>query len=1388
MAINDNKISNVIGTHIPNWLLQQLQTRSKKGTQANRDNANLLYLGNKTGWVRLVSSINITAPSDKKYFSELTGLTLTKDEDLAKNFVLYGGVSKYNKETIFREDGRLKFNFKDINTDTNYALRKGFKETYSLLGDQEVRDFGYRPMPGLSRVVIETQGRMGSIRGATIEFKVWDKSQLDVMDALYFKLGYSMFLEWGNTFYYASDSDDLKSSELFSLDPFKEKLEKGEINKALGKSRKESEGNYDGMLGLVSNFSFSSNQEGGYDCVLKLVGIGAIADGLQINQPAILPNLVKIQVEALNNIYAKIQKQNEATVKAEEDKAAATKKAAEEKLALEQLEASKEGKDSIFKSLLGKQQLEKGLDEDSVMGSYPAYLIEEPFFSNHALPPSKLVSSEKTLDYNQRSQYDYTYEDLLYLTKQGIILQGNTDYPRDITNIIQSLNLDYNYISTVMLAGSSINSLVESGLTKFQFSKNIVYQSNTNRVYNSTYQNGYPYSLNVSLTFPEEDNKGNNLTYGNPKAAIATEFLKQLLNEKSPVGLKYNSYLLRLSKNSRFAIFIKGDFSTPLSLKTTETAFSTATGKDETKTISSTGTLKLPFTIEIQDSSLISDIALKAKQDQTSQYIDYRFQQDKLAKQNQGASRPENTAPTSNTSTEQTKPAVQYQSSLEAMLRAIQVYSLQTALNETAKIDLDRKVKEVDLTKKTFITDLFSIGIFKDYIDAIINKTLNEKDPIQKNIKYGFNAALLSNKISGDVPKKVEVDYQALLKSYVLPYEINQDISEGTRLNHPVYIQLGLLMFILNHCCNLYDKKQDNKKITPLLYIDFNPQTNFCLSHPCHMTSNAMTFLIPFEGTFDDYKTLFFKEVLSGDSINSADVKNPNDTTPLFNPEKTEKPFDDTISADLPIFKGTEKIDTYRGRIMNVLVNIDYIFDIMKQFFSQDQTNAVYLKAFVEQVLSDMNKTLGNFNVFRFSYDDSANCLQIVDDQLVPGFEEENIVPKNSSFDIPVYGKKSIARSLDLRTDISSRISKTLAISANSDVDKKSSNSTDGTPFGYINQYYKDRILSLTEEYSNISRNNETGVSSLPDSGQSSGIVASAIRFNTNVKNFYGTYNPSMENVNHATGYLIEKLSKNKLDAPTRAAAMIPVSINFTLDGISGFNMMQGFTIPDQFLPYTYNIRKVSEQVGSDDKKVGFMVTGNIHTIENNEWTTAIKANMTYLKERKDFQTRSLNTGLSKAKGRQASFNPEETSPDKAYGAIPNNYPSAQASSYRNVKFSNINEGNPAADKINPALLIDIRNAAVAADVIVEITTAVSGHTSNPDRSRHPSGNAVDIAIIDGIAVSTNSNIKPKVEAFVKELVTRGYAFNKEGSGNQKSVLTFGFENHDNHVHVSNTT
>ena len=86
--------------------------------------------------------------------------------------------------------------------------------------------------------------------------------------------------------------------------------------------------------------------------------------------------------------------------------------------------------------------------------------------------------------------------------------------------------------------------------------------------------------------------------------------------------------------------------------------------------------------------------------------------------------------------------------------------------------------------------------------------------------------------------------------------------------------------------------------------------------------------------------------------------------------------------------------------------------------------------------------------------------------------------------------------------------------------------------------------------------------------------------------------------------------------------------------------------------------------------------------------------------------------------------------------------------------------------------------------MIVSITTAVSDHHSTPP-SRHTTGNAVDIAIIDGVPVNPNATNKAKIDEFVTALQGLGYVKNSE-SGNPKAVLTFGFPGHDNHVHISN--
>ena len=95
MAGLDNKISNIIGTKIPQWVLNQLGTRSIQNSKDSRDNDNILYLANKSAWIRLVSSVDVVAQNDLSYFKNIAGSDIQDQTSLAKQFVLFGGTSKY---------------------------------------------------------------------------------------------------------------------------------------------------------------------------------------------------------------------------------------------------------------------------------------------------------------------------------------------------------------------------------------------------------------------------------------------------------------------------------------------------------------------------------------------------------------------------------------------------------------------------------------------------------------------------------------------------------------------------------------------------------------------------------------------------------------------------------------------------------------------------------------------------------------------------------------------------------------------------------------------------------------------------------------------------------------------------------------------------------------------------------------------------------------------------------------------------------------------------------------------------------------------------------------------------------------------------------------------
>jgi hypothetical protein len=58
------RVSNVLGTPVFQWVINQLGTRAENNSRDTRDDSNLIYLANKTGWFRIVSSVRIPATTN----------------------------------------------------------------------------------------------------------------------------------------------------------------------------------------------------------------------------------------------------------------------------------------------------------------------------------------------------------------------------------------------------------------------------------------------------------------------------------------------------------------------------------------------------------------------------------------------------------------------------------------------------------------------------------------------------------------------------------------------------------------------------------------------------------------------------------------------------------------------------------------------------------------------------------------------------------------------------------------------------------------------------------------------------------------------------------------------------------------------------------------------------------------------------------------------------------------------------------------------------------------------------------------------------------------------------------------------------------------------------
>ena len=271
---------NIAGGPFQTYVEKQIKARKEFLSESHikTEQKHLLYYNNRNSFFRITSNTNLdkSHPISLKY--NMSG------KSLAEKYILQGGLVE---KKIVGENKEDFTNFSEDNNQSNdskYNIRNrggiGNNGLYNLLPEKPL---GYKPIPGISSISISTAGKLGTLHYADIKFICYDINQLEIMDALYMKLGFSIVIEWGHSLY-IDDDKNLQKPQPLNIFNFNNKED---LIQGINKKRIEHCGNYDAMLGTISNFSWNANNNGAYDCSIKVVGSGDILDSLKINHSSL---------------------------------------------------------------------------------------------------------------------------------------------------------------------------------------------------------------------------------------------------------------------------------------------------------------------------------------------------------------------------------------------------------------------------------------------------------------------------------------------------------------------------------------------------------------------------------------------------------------------------------------------------------------------------------------------------------------------------------------------------------------------------------------------------------------------------------------------------------------------------------------------------------------------------------------------------------------------------------------------------------------------------------------------------------------------------------------------------------------------------------------------
>ena len=191
---------------------------------------------------------------------------------------LYSSVTgaKYDSNT-FKLEGGLAFQ-KDI--------APGDPVGYSRSIGDDQRSF--TPRPGIVDTKVKSKGTFGALRDVEVTIRAFNVGDFDIVYELFCRPGFSFFLEWGHSVY-LNNAGSVTTTKQTASSTFLNGGKYDAIQKAINTARVNSNYNYDAILAICKNFSWTFNADGSYDINLSLISKGEVIESLKTNfDPAVL--------------------------------------------------------------------------------------------------------------------------------------------------------------------------------------------------------------------------------------------------------------------------------------------------------------------------------------------------------------------------------------------------------------------------------------------------------------------------------------------------------------------------------------------------------------------------------------------------------------------------------------------------------------------------------------------------------------------------------------------------------------------------------------------------------------------------------------------------------------------------------------------------------------------------------------------------------------------------------------------------------------------------------------------------------------------------------------------------------------------------------------------